>query len=131
MGVKTRVHRWRLFLGRALGVEMGVELARREAGIDAARGNLKFGHPRERVQDSLAKLIVAPVVMEMTAGEPKAAASVGTFHGPEHCLGAPARSLNMGVRPLGVNIGPTADVVSGLGDKNRDEFGAPALCRAV
>src|ERR1041385_1815723 len=60
-----------LFLLR-LGIEIRVEVIGRDGRVHAVGWHLTFRNPDESVQHRLAKIIVAPVVVEMAAGETKA-----------------------------------------------------------
>ena len=53
--------------------------ARRQSVLDAVRGDLGLGEPSEGVEDGFAEVVVAPVVVEMAAGEAHAAAARTRF----------------------------------------------------
>ena len=73
-----------------LGRGSAFELARvADLGLDALGRHVELGRPEDRVQDQLAEIGVAPVLVGMGAGESEAAAAVGPLDGPgEHLVAA-------------------------------------------
>ena len=48
----------------------------------AVGGHFGFRHPQQRIEHKLAEIVIAPVLVEMRAGEPKAATAIRPFHRP-------------------------------------------------
>ena len=59
------------------------------SAVDPVRGHVESGGPDDRIQDELAEIGVAPVLVEVGAREAEAAAAIGPLDGPgEHLLAA-------------------------------------------
>ena len=79
---------WRL-LSRCLRSRFSFSSLVADLGLDAVGRNVELGRPEDRVQDELAEVGVAPVLVGVGAGESEAAAAVGAFDGPgEHLVAA-------------------------------------------
>src|SRR5271157_4136269 len=91
--------------------------------LDAGRGYVQSGRPEDGVQDELAEIGIAPVLVEVAAGEAEPAAAVGTLHDPGQHFIAALGLEDVLVRAAGRGRDTLPRVVVGLGyDDWRDAF---------
>src|SRR5207245_7560736 len=70
----------------ALGVEVLFEVLGGYFALNALGRDFDVGGPENGVEHQLAEIVVAPVLVEMAAGETEAAAAIGALAGPRHVL---------------------------------------------
>src|SRR5208283_2973108 len=91
--------------------------------LDAGRGHVQAGRPEDGVQDELAEIGVAPVLVEVAAGEAEPATAVGTLHDPGQHFIAALGLEDVLVRAAGCGRDALPRVVVGPGhDDRRDAF---------
>src|SRR4051812_13120171 len=85
----------------SLGVQVLLELRWSDLALHARGGHVHPGRPEDGVQDELAEVRVAPVLVIVSAGEAEAAPAVGSLDGPGEDL-VPSPGLDdVLVRPAG------------------------------
>ena len=83
-------------------------------------GHIDFGYPEDGVEDDLAEVVVAPVLMVVAAGEAEAAAAIGPAAAPGDDLSVPPldRFADCGVALVGA-IGPVHRALGRHGGQDR------------
>src|SRR6185436_1954498 len=94
-----REPRQQALLSRTFRVEVFLQVVIGHGAFDATRGHFEAGCPKQRIQDDLPEILVAPVLVEVRPGEAKAASAVGPFHCPSNNLLAPAGGEDMRIGP--------------------------------
>ena len=89
--------------------------------LDALGRDVELGGPEDRVQDELAEVGVAPVLVGVGAGESEAAAAVGPFDGPGEHLVAALGVDDVLVRAARRGRHALPGLVVGLGDEERGD----------
>src|SRR5271157_1748287 len=74
--------------------------------LEAGRGYVQAGRPEDGVQDELAEIGVAPVLVEVAAGEAEPAAAIGTLYDPGQHFIAALGFEDVLVRAAGSRCGP-------------------------
>src|SRR6266540_3917193 len=85
-------------LFRPFWIEVLLQVVVGHRTFNAVRGHFDVGCPKQRVQDDLAEVFVAPVLVEVRAGETEAASAVGPLDCPRNNFLASARRDDMRVR---------------------------------
>src|SRR5262245_23047393 len=99
-------------------IEVRVEFFLGDRGIDAVFRHVDFGQPAQRVKDQFSEIVIAPVVVEMSAGETESATGVRPFNGPHHGFGASLGRLDVRVRAFWKYVGAIPRGVTWLCDKD-------------
>ena len=76
-------------------VHVRVEFVRRHGGLDTVGWHLDLRAPKDRVQHNLSEVVVAPVLVEVSARETKTAPAIRTLDGPHDVLGFAHVFLNL------------------------------------
>src|SRR5687767_390638 len=111
-------------LSPLLGIEILIQFFLAHLGLNTIGRYFAPGDPDERVENGLAEIIIAPVVVEMAAGETKPASAVGALDRPHHRFHASAGCNDVIVGPLGMHIRSLANGIAWLGDEDRRELRA-------
>ena len=78
----------------------------RRLGWHAAFGHFQPGGPDDGVKHHLAEVVVAPVPVDVGAGEAETPPAAGPLVDPGHVLRHPFAGEDRGVRAVGVTAGP-------------------------
>src|SRR5262249_36097064 len=107
-----------LLLSIGLIVQVGHEVILRHRGLYAIFWHVRVGDPEEAVQHSLAKVIIAPVHVEVGARKAEPSAAVRPLDSPHHGFFSALRSLNMRVWTAGRDVRTISYCIRGFGDQN-------------
>src|SRR5262245_22441233 len=102
-----------------LGIEILLEIFARNVAVETTLGNLELGCPEHGVENQLAKVGIAPVLVRMGAGEPEAAAAVGPLDTPGQHFVAALGFKDMGIGTSRRRRHTLPRLIVGLGGKNR------------
>src|SRR5689334_21161221 len=95
VAIAQRNREWPLFLR----IEVAVQLVVGDPGFDTFGRHVELGGPEDRVEDQLAEIWVAAVLVRVGTGEAEAASAVGSLDRPGDDLVASLRFDDMPLRP--------------------------------
>src|SRR5438128_271003 len=78
-------------LSRPFRIEVFLRVVVGHRAFNAIRGHFDASRPQKSIEDDLAEVLVAPVLVEVRAGETEAASAVGPLDRPRQHFLAPAR----------------------------------------
>src|SRR5436309_2128234 len=78
-------------------IEVLLQVLVGHGAFNAIRRHFDAGRPKQRVQNDLAEVLAAPVLVEVRAGEAEAAPAIGTLDGPRQNFLASARRDDVGI----------------------------------